>query len=92
MAKPRSARKRVTSDPDPPQDQAPDSDHGLAVNSGTDPQRPRQPPQPPPDTPAAVGETSAPADRFEATHEPETTPRAEDVERGPRGGTDDAAK
>jgi len=75
-------RRGVTSDPD----------RGVAVNSGTDPQRPGQPPEPPPDAPATSAETSVPADRFEATHEPVTTPRGEDVERAHRGGADDTAE
>jgi hypothetical protein len=80
-----SARKPVTSDPD----------RGVAVNSGTDPQRPGQPPRPAPDADAtgtSAAETSVPAHPFDATHQPETPPRAEDVERGPRGAPDDPAE
>ena len=42
MAKPRSPGSRVTSDPDrrPGPGRGQDSDRGVPVNSGTDPQRP----------------------------------------------------
>ena len=99
MPKPRSSRRpSLTPRPDPRSRPRPrrgvtsDPDRGVAVNSGTDPQRPGQPPEPPPDAPAASGGTSVPADRFEATHEPETSTRGEDVERAHRGGADDTAE
>jgi hypothetical protein len=98
MAKPRAARKQVTSDPDrqpgprSPRGVTSDPDRGVAVNSGTDPQRPGTAPRPAADTPAASKDTSVPADRFEATHQAAATGRGEDVERGPRGGADDAAE
>jgi hypothetical protein len=101
MPKTRSARrKQVTSDPDrgsgprPGRGVTSDPDRGVAVNSGTDPQRPGQPPRPAPDkdAPGPTSEVSVPADRFDATHEPERSGRGEDVERGPRGTTDDPAE
>jgi hypothetical protein len=96
MGKPRSSRKPVTSDPDrrprPSRGVTSDPDRGVAVNSGTDPQRPREKPPAPDDTPAAAKDVSVPADRFEATHQPATASRGEDVERGPRGGGDDPAE
>jgi hypothetical protein len=101
MPKPRSARRKpVTSDPDrssaprPRRGVTSDPDRGVAVNSGTDPQRPGQPPRPGPDkdAPGTAAEDSVPADRFDATHEPATSGRGEDVERGPRGTTDDPAE
>jgi hypothetical protein len=70
-------RKPVTSDPD----------RGVAVNSGTDPQRPGEKP-----TAAATpgGETSPPPDRFDATHQPAPAGRNESVEGGGKGDPDDA--
>src|SRR5205814_1721312 len=95
---PSPPRKPVTSDPDrgarprPRRGVTSDPDRGLAVNSGTDPQRPGRPARPAPDTSApgtSAAETPASTDRFEATHEPATPGRGEDVERGPRGGGTD---
>jgi hypothetical protein len=75
-------RPSVTSDPD----------RGVAVNSGTDPQRPGTPARPvkdtsPPGTSAA--ETSA-TDRFGATHRPASPGRNEDVEGGGQNDPEDA--
>ena len=94
MAKPRSPGSRVTSDPDrrPGPGRGQDSDRGVPVNSGTDPQRPGTPPRPEEDTPAASPGTSVPASPFEGTHQPAAPARVEDVERGPRGGADDSAE
>ncbi len=101
MPKPRPSRRTpVTSDPDrgsgprPLRGVTSDPDRGIAVNSGTDPQRPGQPPRPAPnaDAPGTAADTSVPADRFEATHQPAAPARGEDVERGPRGGSDDPAE
>jgi hypothetical protein len=66
-------RPPVTSDPD----------HGIAVNSGTDPQRPGTPPRPVPETSApgtSAEETSVTTDRFDATHQAASTGRTSDVE------------
>jgi hypothetical protein len=78
-------RKNVTSDPD----------RGVAVNSGTDPQRPGAstrrpaPDTAPPGTTAA--ETSVGGDRFGATHQPERPGRPDGVEgSGTKGDPDDA--
>jgi hypothetical protein len=84
MAKASSTpRKPVTSDPD----------RGIPVNSGTDPQRPGTPARPVPETTppgTSAEETSATTDRFNATHEPASTGRGEDVEgKGSKGGPDD---
>jgi hypothetical protein len=78
-------RKPVTSDPD----------HGIAVNSGTDPQRPGTPARAVPDTSSPPGtsaeETSVTTDRFGATHQPAPTGRTSDVEgSGSKGDPDDA--
>lgn len=77
-------RKPVTSDPD----------HGIAVNSGTDPQRPGTPARPVPDTAppgTAAEETSVPTGRFDATHTPAVKGGADDVEgSGTKGDPDDA--
>jgi hypothetical protein len=77
-------RKPVTSDPD----------HGIAVNSGTDPQRPGTPARPMPDTAppgTSAAETSVPTDRFEATHTPATRRGGGDVEgSGTKSDPDDA--
>ncbi|HUG54199.1 MAG TPA: hypothetical protein VMR21_11375 [Vicinamibacteria bacterium] len=88
--------KPVVSDPD----RAPrkrrgvksDPDRGVAVNSGTDPQRPGEaahpvPDQDPPGTSAE--ETSVPTDRFDATRKPAAPARGTDVERG-KGDPSDA--
>jgi hypothetical protein len=84
MAKATKRRQPVTSDPD----------HGIAVNSGTDPQRPGTPARPRPDsTPpgTSAAETSAPTDRFDATHKPAARSGAGDVEgSGTKGDPDDA--
>ncbi len=63
-------RTSVTSDPD----------RGVAVNSGTDPQRPGARPAagPAPTDP----EKTAPVDRFDATHQPSPAARNEGVEGG----------
>jgi hypothetical protein len=73
-------RKSVTSDPD----------RGVAVNSGTDPQRPGERPAPDSTADAASSEASTPADRFDATHQPAPKTRNEDVEGGGKGDPDDA--
>ena len=77
-------RKPVTSDPD----------HGIAVNSGTDPQRPGTPARPVPETSppgTSAAETSVPTDPFGATHKPAATGRTSDVEgSGSKGDPDDA--
>jgi len=81
---PNDKRRPVTSDPD----------HGIAVNSGTDPQRPGTPPRPVPDTAApgtSAEETSVTTDRYGATHQPAATGRTTDVEgSGSKGDPDDA--
>ena len=87
----RRPRKHVTSDPD----RAPrrgrgvtsDPDHGVAVNSGTDPQRPGETPRPGP--PAASAAPDAAGERFQATHRPAGSGRNEDVE-GTKSDPDDA--
>jgi hypothetical protein len=79
----KTRRKPVTSDPD----------RGVAVNSGTDPQRPGTTARPVPDTAppgTSAAETSATTDRFNATHQPATRD-ADDVEgRGTHSDPDDA--
>ncbi|HEU0104896.1 MAG TPA: hypothetical protein VFT38_01915 [Vicinamibacteria bacterium] len=71
-------RKSVTSDPD----------RGVAVNSGTDPQRPGARPAA---SPALTDpEKTAPVDRFDATHQPSPAARNEGVEGGGKGEPDDA--
>ena len=70
-------RKSVTSDPD----------RGVAVNSGTDPQRPGT--RPVAGSAPAESETPAPEDRFTATHQPMPASRNEDVEHGGRNEPDD---
>jgi hypothetical protein len=72
-------RKAVTSDPD----------RGVAVNSGTDPQRPGARPVAEPAPEPARSETPAPPDRFNATHQPAASSRNEDVEHGGRNEPDD---
>jgi hypothetical protein len=74
---PKPGRKSVTSDPD----------RGVAVNSGTDPQRPGKKPT----ADATPGrETSPPPDRFDATHQPAAAGRNESIEGGGKGDPDDA--
>jgi hypothetical protein len=73
---PATDRKPVTSDPD----------RGVAVNSETDPQRPRKPARP---APEASAEKSTPIDDSRTTHPPSTN-RNEDVEHGGRNEPDDA--
>jgi hypothetical protein len=73
-------RKSVTSDPD----------RGVAVNSGTDPQRPGTRPVAGSAPEPAGSETPAPADRFNATHQPAPASRNEDVEGGGKNEPDDA--
>jgi hypothetical protein len=73
-------RQSVTSDPD----------RGVAVNSGTDPQRPGTRPVAGSAPEPAESETPAPADRFDATHQPASTTRNENVERAGNGEPDDA--
>lgn len=98
MPKPsKPGRKPVTSDPDraprPRRGVTSDPDRGVAVNSGTDPQRPGTPPRPVPETEApgtTAQETSVPTDRFGATRQPATPGRSEDVEGGGQGGPADA--
>ena len=69
-------RPSVTSDPD----------RGVAVNSGTDPQRPGEKPA----ADATPGrETSPPPDHFDATHQPAPAGRNESIE-GSKGDPDDA--
>jgi hypothetical protein len=70
-----TVRTSVTSDPD----------RGVAVNSGTDPQRPGTPARPVPD---ASAEKSAPVDDSRITHPPAAS-RNEDVEHGGRNEPDD---
>jgi hypothetical protein len=72
-------RTSVTSDPD----------RGVAVNSGTDPQRPRIPARPAPDvTPDASDETSSVAQDVKPAARPSSS-RNEDVEHGGRNEPDD---
>jgi hypothetical protein len=72
MQKPSATdRKSVTSDPD----------RGVAVNSGTDPQRPGARPATGPAAPTD-SEKTTPIDRFNATHQPATAARNEGVEGG----------
>ena len=84
MAKASKRRKPVTSDPD----------HGIAVNTGTDPQRPGTPARPRPDSAppgTSADETSVPTGRFDATHTPAPRSSPGDVEgRGSKGDPDDA--
>ena len=76
MQKPSTTdRKSVTSDPD----------RGVAVNSGTDPQRPGKPARP---VPEASTEKSTPIDDSSTTH-PSSASRNEDVEHGGRNEPDD---
>ena len=76
MPKPSTTdRKSVTSDPD----------RGVAVNSGTDPQRPGTPARAAPD---ASAEKTTPVDDAGTTRPPSTS-RNEDVERGGRNEPDD---
>jgi hypothetical protein len=72
-------RQSVTSDPD----------RGVAVNSGTDPQRPGTRPVAESAPEPASSETPAPADRFNATHQPAPSSRNENVEGG-KNDPDDA--
>ncbi|HYU40888.1 MAG TPA: hypothetical protein VEQ84_01940 [Vicinamibacteria bacterium] len=85
MQKPSATdRKSVTSDPD----------RGVAVNSGTDPQRPGTPARPVPETSppgTSAEETSVTSDRFNATHRPASTSRGENVEGGGSKGDPDEA-
>ena len=75
MPKPSTTnRKSVTSDPD----------RGVAVNSGTDPQRPGKPARPAPD---ASAEKNTPDDS--GTTHPPSARRNEDVERSGRNEPDD---
>jgi hypothetical protein len=74
-----SGRKSVTSDPD----------RGVAVNSGTDPQRPGTRPVTGSAPEPAGSETPVPGDRFNATHQPMPASRNEDVEHGGRNEPDD---
>ena len=77
-------RQPVTSDPD----------RGIAVNSGTDPQRPGTPARPVPETSppgTSAEETSVTTDRFGATHQPAAAGRGSDVEgSGSKGDPEDA--
>ena len=68
-------RKSVTSDPD----------RGVAVNSGTDPQRPGEPSRPIPDT---SSEKTTPGGDAGAAPRPPAV-RNEDVEHGGRNEPDD---
>ena len=68
-------RPSVTSDPD----------RGVAVNSGTDPQRPGQPALPAPDT---SSEKAVPLEPSGASQRPPSS-RNEDVEHGRRNEPDD---
>lgn len=68
-----------------------DPDRGVAVNSGTDPQRPGGPARPPSDsTPPGTSaeETSVTTDRFDATRETDPGPARPDVEHGGGGSKD----
>jgi hypothetical protein len=73
MPKPTPARKSVTSDPD----------RGVAVNSGTDPQRPGKPARALPDVPAEKSPSDADSRPAPAAS------RNEDVEHGGRNEPDD---
>jgi len=76
MPKPSTTgRKPVTSDPD----------RGVAVNSGTDPQRPGAPARRVPD---ASAENATPVTNSSRTHPP-SAGRNEDVEHGGRNEPDD---
>ena len=72
-------RPSVTSDPD----------RGVAVNSGTDPQRPGTRPVPESAPEAPGSETPASQDSFNATHQPAPASGNDDVERGGRDEPDD---
>ena len=73
-------RTSVTSDPD----------RGVAVNSGTDPQRPGARPAAGPVPAPTEAEKTAPVDRFNATHQPAPAARNEGVEGGEKSEPDDA--
>ena len=87
-----SRRKPVTSDPDRAARKrrgvTSDPDRGVAVNSGTDPQRPGTAPKA---APLAGGGSSgdAPSSGFDATRRPAVPGRREDVE-GTKSDPDDA--
>jgi hypothetical protein len=76
---PATDRKPVTSDPD----------RGVAVNSGTDPQRPGARPASGSAAPTD-SEKTTPIDRFDATHEAAPGARNEGVEGGGKNEPDDA--
>ena len=81
MQKPSTTdRKSITSDPD----------RGVAVNSGTDPQRPGARPATGPAPAPTDSEKTTPIDRFNATHQPATAARNEGVEGGGKNEPDDA--
>ncbi len=81
MQKPSATdRKSVTSDPD----------RGVAVNSGTDPQRPGVPPATGSAAATTDSEKTTPIDRFDATHQAAPAARNEGVEGGGQGEPDDA--
>jgi hypothetical protein len=89
----RQPPKHVTSDPD----RAPrrgrgvtsDPDPGLAVNSGTDPQRPGEVAKPRPDPASGTAPAEGATDRFGSTHRPAASGPNEDVE-GTKSDPDDA--
>ena len=72
-------RESVTSDPD----------RGVAVNSGTDPQRPGARPSTGLAAPTD-SEKTTPIDRFDATHQAAPAARNEGVEGGGKNEPDDA--
>jgi hypothetical protein len=73
-------RTSVTSDPD----------RGVAVNSGTDPQRPGVPPATGSAAATVNSEKTTPIDRFDATHQAAPAARNEGVEGGGKEEPDDA--
>jgi hypothetical protein len=73
-------RKSVTSDPD----------RGVAVNSGTDPQRPGARPATGSAAATVDSEKTTPIDRFDATHQAAPAARNEGVEGGGKNEPDDA--
>jgi hypothetical protein len=92
MRNPLRRRKTVTSDPDHGQRRGAtpgttrgvtsDPDRGVAVNSGTDPQRPGTAARPLPETaPGASGSEAPTTDAFNATHQP-ASERSQDIEGG----------
>jgi hypothetical protein len=99
MPKPRSSRRpSLTPRPDrrsrprPRRGVTSDPDRGVAVNSGTDPQRPGTPPRPVPDTlpsDSSAEEPSEAAENFKPVARPSTAGRNEDVEGSGKNEPDD---